>query len=100
MSEVEKPKKKAGRPKGDTEPITFNLSPRKRKPKRKYKKGSKYDPLLDAFMKGEDNLVQIEVPNVLPNYLRTQLAKRIATRNLPIKASVIEGVCYLEKEVS
>jgi len=31
-------------------------------PKRRYRKGSKYDPILDAFLEGKNNLVTVEVP--------------------------------------
>jgi len=41
--------------------VKFELKPRKEKPRRKYRKGSKYDPILDAFMKGIDNLVEVIV---------------------------------------
>jgi hypothetical protein len=41
--------------------VKFELKPRKEKPRRKYRKGSKYDPILDAFMEGIDNLVEVIV---------------------------------------
>ncbi len=79
--------------------ITFNLTPVDEKPTRKYRKGSKYDPLLDAFMSGSHNLVKVEVPGKDANYLRTQLNKRIEARNIQtVKVSVVNNVCYLEKE--
>ena len=36
--------------------INFDLSPVEEKPSRKYKKGSKYDPIIDAFLEAENNL--------------------------------------------
>ena len=78
--------------------VTFNLQPVDEKPTRKYRKGSKYDPLLDAFMSGPNNLVSVNVAGKDANYLRTQLNKRIDARNLPsVKVSVVNNVCYLEK---
>jgi hypothetical protein len=79
--------------------VTFNLQPVEEKPTRKYRKGSKYDPLLDAFMSGPNDLVSVNVAGKDANYLRTQLNKRIDARNLPtVKVSVVNNVCYLEKE--
>ena len=78
--------------------ISFNLQPVDEKPSRKYRKGSKYDPVLDAFMSGEANLVQVTIEGKDANYLRTQLNKRIEARNLSsVKVSVVNNVAYLEK---
>ncbi len=77
--------------------VSFNLQPVTEKPSRKYRKGSKYDPILDAFMGGSNNLVSVNVEGKDANYLRTQLNKRIEARNLTgIKVSVVNNVCYLE----
>ena len=80
-------------------PIPFSFDPVKAKPKRKYRKGSKYDPILEGFLKSEHKLVKVEVPNKDANYIRTQLNKRIeATRKFSkIKVSVINNIAYLEK---
>ncbi len=78
--------------------VSFNLRPVTEKPSRKYRKGSKYDPILDAFMGSSNNLVSVTVEGKEANYLRTQLNKRIEARNLTgIKVSVVNNVCYLEK---
>ncbi len=78
--------------------ISFNLEPVSEKPSRKYRKGSKYDPVLDAFTSGTNKLVAVTVEGKDANYLRTQLNKRIDARNLSrIKVSVVNNVCYLEK---
>ena len=79
--------------------VKFELKPRKEKPKRKYRKGSKYDPILDAFLKGKDSLVEVSVDGRDANYLRMQLNKRIKARGLEgVQVSAINNVCYLEKE--
>jgi len=79
--------------------VKFNLKPVSEKPFRRYRKGSKYDPIIDAFMEGEEDLVEVNVSGRDANYLRTQLNKRIDARNLRnIKVSVVNNVCYLEKE--
>ena len=78
--------------------VSFNLKPVSEKPSRRYRKGSKYDPIIDAFMSGTERLVTVEVPGKDANYLRTQLNKRIDARNLSgVKVSVVNNVCYLEK---
>ena len=78
--------------------ISFNLQPVDEKPSRKYRKGSKYDPVLDAFMSGDANLVQVTIEGKDANYLRTQLNKRIEAGKLSsVKVSVVNNVAYLEK---
>jgi len=78
--------------------VRFDLKPVTEKPSRRYRKGSKYDPVLDAFMEGEANLVEASIEGKEANYLRTQLNKRIEARTMEgIKVSVVNNVCYLEK---
>ena len=80
--------------------VTFDLKPVTRKPSRKYRKGSKYDPIIDSFMKSEHELVKEEVPDKDANYIRTQLKKRIDARDLQntIEVSVVNNIAYLEKK--
>ena len=77
--------------------VKFALNPVEEKPSRRYRKGSKYDPILSAFIEGTDNLVEVTVEGKDGNYLRTQLNKRIEARGLNVKTSVVNGVLYLEK---
>ena len=78
--------------------MNFNLTPVEEKPSRRYRKGSKYDPIIDAFMEGSDDLVVVAAENKDANYLRTQLNKRIEARNLEgVKVSVVNNSAYLEK---
>jgi len=78
--------------------VSFNLKPVSEKPSRRYRKGSKYDPILDAFVSGMNSLVTVDVEGKDANYLRTQLNKRIEAKNLSgIKVSVVNDTCYLEK---
>jgi hypothetical protein len=78
--------------------VDFKLIPVDEKPSRRYRKGSKYDPIIDSFMKSESNLVKVEVEGKEANYLRTQLNKRIEAKNIKgVKVSVVNNVCYLEK---
>ena len=77
--------------------VKFDMKPVEKKPSRRYRKGSKYDPILDAFMAGEDKLVNVTVEGKDANYLRTQLNKRIEAKGLKVKTSVVNNVLYLEK---
>ena len=78
--------------------VSFNLKPVSEKPSRRYRKGSKYDPILDAFVSGMNSLVAVDVEGKDANYLRTQLNKRIEAKNLSgLNVSVVNDTCYLEK---
>ncbi|HUS77918.1 MAG TPA: hypothetical protein VM050_04575 [Patescibacteria group bacterium] len=79
--------------------VKYNLEPVDKKPSRKYRKGSKYDPILDSFLGGTHKLVKVDVENKDANYLRTQLNKRIEARDLmkQVKVSVVNNIAYLEK---
>lgn len=79
--------------------VKFDLQPVNKKPSRKYRKGSKYDPIIDSFLESEHSLVRVEVPEKDANYLRTQLNKRIEARDIEsqVKVSVVNNVAYLEK---
>lgn len=80
--------------------IKFELEPVAEKPSRKYRKGSKYDPIIDEFLNSAHELVKVEVPDKDANYLRTQLKKRIDARvlNNNLEVSVVNNVAYLEKK--
>jgi len=77
--------------------VKFDMKPVEKKPSRRYRKGSKYDGILEAFVEGTDNLVQATVEGKDANYLRTQLNKRIEAKGLMVKTSVVNGVLYLQK---
>jgi len=78
--------------------VKFNLTPITEKPRRRYRKGSKYDPIVDAFVEGDEDLVEVSVQGKDANYLRTQLTKRIDARSMEgVKVSVVNNVCYLEQ---
>lgn len=77
--------------------VKFDLKPVEAKPSRRYRKGSKYDPILDAFIEGSNPLVEVHIEGKDANYLRTQLNKRIEARDLNVKTSVVNGILYLEK---
>lgn len=83
-------------------PPPFKFSPVTEKPTRKYRKGSKYDPVLDAFKSGKDNLVAVTIEGKDANYIRTQLNKRLEANSRKYRGfaiSVVNDVCYLEKNI-
>ena len=77
--------------------VDYTLSPVGNKPTRRYRKGSKYDPILDAFIDTESQLVEVTVKDKDSNYIRTQLKKRIDARSLDVQISVVNNKVYLEK---
>ena len=77
--------------------VKFDLKPVKRKPSRRYRKGSKYDPILDAFMEATENLVAVTVTGKDADYLKIQMNKRIEAKGLKVKTSVVNNILYLEK---
>ena len=80
--------------------VKFDLKPVDKKPSRKYRKGSKYDPIIDSFLESSHPLVKVEVPDKDANYLRTQLKKRIDARDLNtnVEVSVVNNIAYLERK--
>ena len=78
----------------------FRLVEVHEKPSRRYRKGSKYDPIIDKFMSGKSSLVKVEVEGKDANYVRTQLKKRIDARVIgeKLEVSVVNNVTYLEKK--
>ena len=77
--------------------IRYSITPVDEMPPRRNKKGSKYDPILDAFMAGSDNLVTVEIVGKDAYYIRMQLNNRINARNLRVKVSAVNNRVYLEK---
>jgi len=89
------------KPTEETSPaIKFSFTPVEEKPSRKYRKGSKYDPILDSFLKGKDKLSEVTVTGKDANYLRTQLNKRIESskKYSRISVSVVNNKIYLQKK--
>ncbi len=57
-----------------------------------------FDPIIDEFIKSENNLVEITVEGRAPSYMKSSLAKRIAKREIAnIEVTLGYGVVYLEK---
>ena len=61
-------------------------------------KKSMYDPIIDQFIEGGEELVETTVEDKDAGYIVTQLKKRIEMRNLEIEVSHAQGFVYLEKK--
>lgn len=53
--------------------IKFDLSPVEEKPSRRYRKGSKYDPIINKFLDEKNSLAIVEIKGRDANYIRTRL---------------------------
>ena len=84
----------------DSTALEFTLKPVSEKPKRRYRKGSKYDVVIEAFQKARNKMVAVSIGDKDANYMRTQLNKRIEALKLTkkIQVSVVNNVLYLEKK--
>jgi hypothetical protein len=80
--------------------VSFKLVDVEKKPSRRYRKGSKYDPIIDQFNNSKSNLVKVDIKGKDANYIRTQLKKRIDARDMgsQIEVSVVNNIAYLEKK--
>jgi len=79
--------------------IRFEMRRVDEKRKKTYLKVSRYDPIIDQFIAGGEELVEITVEDKKAPYVATQLKKRIGLRDLQleIEASAAAGFVYLEK---
>ena len=79
--------------------ISFNIQPVGEKPvKRKppHRSGSKYEPIIDAFMDSDHSLVRVEGTGIEANYLSGQLKKVVAVKELDsVQVSVRNKEVYL-----
>jgi hypothetical protein len=82
--------------------ISFNIQPVGEKPDKKkppHRSGSKYEPIIDAFMDSDHSLVRVEGTGIEANYLSGQLKKVVALKELDsVQVSVRNKEVYLEKE--
>jgi len=75
--------------------IIFEMRPVEKKRKRLAGRKSKYDPMLDQFIEGGEDLVEISVEDKKADYVVSQLQRRIDMRELEIEASHAQGFVYL-----
>lgn len=81
------------------ESLSFKLINTEEMPQRHYRKGSKFDPILRAFIEGGKPLQKLEVEGKTANYMRTQLKKRIDAEKLKVTVSVVNDAVYLEQKI-
>ena len=81
--------------------IRFNIQPVEKKPdKRKppYRTGSKYEPIITAFLESEHEMVRVDGTGIEANYLSGQLKKIITVKEVgSVQVSVRNKEVYLEK---
>jgi len=84
--------------------MSHKIIPIEEAPKRRYKKGSIYDDVIDDFIEKDISLARIEMTKasnglmLLGTYLSGQLRKRIKERELTnVTAKTINKEAYLEK---
>lgn len=78
--------------------INFEMKPVEKKREGKFQKKSIFDPILDKFIEGGHDLVEVSVPERSPSSVASSLKKRIEKRSLDILASTSGGLLYLEKK--
>lgn len=81
--------------------ISFNIQPVEKKPDRKksqYRTGSKYEPIINAFLESEHDMVRVDGTGIEANYLSGQLKKIITVKEVDsVQVSVRNKEVYLEK---
>ena len=81
--------------------IGFNIQPVEEKPLRRNRatrRGSKYEPIIDAFLDSGHSLVRVEGTGLEVNYLRGQLMKILDLKEIDsVDVSVRNREVYLEK---
>ncbi len=82
--------------------IRFEMRHVNEKRKKLSIKASRYDPIIDQFIAGGEELVEISVEDKKAPYVATQLKKRIEARELVLEmeASAAGGFVYLEKIIT
>jgi len=81
--------------------ISFNIEPVDMKPKKEgpsRRTGSKYDPIIEAFLESEHSLVRVEGTGRDAYYLAAQLKKALDSKDVnSVAVSVRNKQVYLEK---
>lgn len=60
-------------------------------------KRSIYDPIIEKFLEGDAKLVEIQVQGKKGSYIKTQLSRRIKSRQLDITVESVGDYVYLER---
>ena len=78
--------------------IKFDMKPVQVKREKLSIHVSIYDPMINQFIDGGEELVQIKVEDKKEGYVVSQLRKRMDVRKLEIEVSHAQGFVYLEKK--
>ena len=78
--------------------IKFDMKEVEKKREGSFQKKSIFDPILDKFIEGGHELVEISVPGRSQSSVAHSLKRRIEKRQLDIIASTGGGFLYLEKK--
>ncbi len=78
--------------------IKFEMKEVEKKRVGSFQKRSIYDPIIDQFIDGGKELVEITVKGRSGSYIAHQLKTRIEKRQLDIISSASGGYSYLEKK--
>ena len=78
--------------------IKFDMKPVEEKREKLSMHVSIYDPIIDQFIEGGQELVEISIEDKDPGYVVTQLKKRVEVRRLEIDVSHAQKFVYLEKK--
>ena len=78
--------------------ISFNIEPVDKKPGPPRRTGSKYDPIIEAFLESQHSLVKVEGTGKEANYIAAQLKKALDRKDVKsVAVSVRNKQVYLEK---
>ena len=81
--------------------ISFNIEPVDKKPKKEghqRRTGSKYDPIIEAFLESQHSLVRVEGTDRDAYYLSAQLKKVLDRKGVnSVAVSVRNKEVYMEK---
>ncbi len=78
--------------------IKFEMKEVEKKRIGTFQKRSIFDPILDKFIEGGYELVEISIPGRSPSSVAHSLRSRIEKRQLDVIASAGGGFLYLEKK--
>jgi len=82
--------------------IRFNIQPVEKKPDKKkspHRTGSKYEPIINAFLESKNEMVMVDGTGIEANYLSGQLKKIMTVKEIDsVQVSVRNKEVYLEKK--
>ena len=77
--------------------LIYSFKPVSEIPKKQYMKRSKYDPILNEFLRNGYRIAEVNVEGIDASNLYLILKRRIERRGLPISIEVIDKRVYLSR---